>query len=49
MLLAIFTTLIITAALGFSLNSGKRRGLIAEHSYNNPHNDATGARRDHLG
>ena len=49
MLPAIATTLIITVALGVSLQSEKRRGLIAEHSYNNRYNDASGARKDHLG
>jgi hypothetical protein len=49
MILAILTTTVIVWALGFSLRSERRGGLISEHSYNNIHNDATGARRDQLG
>jgi hypothetical protein len=49
MLLGILITVIITAALGYSLASERRGGMIDHHGYNNRHNDATGARRDHLG
>jgi hypothetical protein len=49
MLPAILVTLIILLALGISLRSGRSGGLIAQHSYNNRYNDATGAREDHLG
>ncbi len=49
MLPAILTTLIIVAALIYSAQSGRRSGLIVHRPYNNPHNDASGARDDHLG
>jgi hypothetical protein len=46
---AIITTAIIVWALGFSLRSDRRSGLIGEHRYANRYNDATGAREDRLG
>jgi hypothetical protein len=49
MVLAMFITFIIIFALGISLRSGRRGGLIAQHRYNNRYNDAAGAREDHLG
>jgi len=49
MLIATFTTLVVIAALGFSIQSEKSGGLIGEHRYNNRANDASGARADHLG
>ena len=49
MLSAFLITLLIGAALGGALRAGRGDGLIAEHSYNNRYNDATGARDDHLG
>ena len=48
MIAAILITLIILAALGYSLGSERDGGLIARHSYNNRYNDASGAREDHL-
>jgi hypothetical protein len=49
MLIALLVTLIITSALGASMRSEERGGLIARHRYNNRYNDASGAREDHLG
>ncbi len=49
MLLAIFTTAVIVWALGFSLRSERKRGIIGEHRYNNRYNDASASRGDHLG
>jgi hypothetical protein len=49
MLSAIFITLVIIAALIYAFASGRRDGLILHRPYNNPHNDATAARDDHLG
>ena len=48
MITAFLTTLVVLAALAFSIKS-ERRGLIGSHSYNNRANDAAGAREDHLG
>jgi hypothetical protein len=48
MLTAIIITLIITAALGYALRSGRGGDLIARRPYNNRYNDASGAREDHL-
>jgi hypothetical protein len=48
-MLAIAITVLIAAALGISLRTGRRDGLIARHAYNNRYNDAAGAREDHLG
>jgi hypothetical protein len=49
MFAAILITLIIIAALGYSMQTGQDGGLIGQHRYNNRHNDAAGARDDHLG
>jgi len=49
MLTAVTVTLIITVALGSSLQLGRNGGLIARRPYNNRANDASGAREDHLG
>jgi hypothetical protein len=49
MLLAIFTTAVIVWALGYSMRSERKGGIIDEHRYNNRYNDATGAREDRLG
>jgi hypothetical protein len=51
MLTSIIVTLVVVAALGYGLRSGRRgRGqLIVRRPYNNRHNDASGAREDHLG
>jgi len=49
MLTAILVTVVIVVALAYGARSGRSGGLIVRRPYNNPHNDATGARRDHLG
>jgi hypothetical protein len=49
MVTAILITLVIVAALGGSLRSGRRGPLIGRHRYNNLYNDASAAREDHLG
>ncbi|HEY4996709.1 MAG TPA: hypothetical protein VII03_01865 [Solirubrobacteraceae bacterium] len=49
MISAIFVTLIILFALGFSLRSSRDGSSIARHPYNNRYNDASGAREDHVG
>jgi hypothetical protein len=49
MLIAIFITLIIVAALGYALSTSRRDDVIADHPYNNLYNDASAARQDHLG
>jgi hypothetical protein len=49
MLTAILITVVIVAALAHATRSGRTGGLIVRRPYNNPYNDATGARRDYLG
>jgi hypothetical protein len=49
MLTAVIVTLILTAALLYSLRSGRDGNLIMRRPYNNRYNDASGARDDHLG
>jgi hypothetical protein len=48
MLSAIIVTLVIIAALGYALRSGRTGGLIVRRPYNNRYNDAAGAREDHV-
>jgi uncharacterized membrane protein len=47
MLVGIIVTLIITAALLYTLQAGQDGSLIVRRPYNNRHNDASGARDDH--
>ncbi len=47
MLLAIVVTLLILAAAGFT-RTARAGELIVHRPYNNRHNDASGAREDHL-
>jgi hypothetical protein len=49
MLTAILITLIVVAALGYAMGSGRREDTILHRPYNNRYNDASAARRDHLG
>jgi hypothetical protein len=49
MILAILTTAVIVWALGFSLRSERKWGIISRHGYNNVHSDATAARDEYLG
>jgi hypothetical protein len=49
MLTAILITLIVVAALGYALGSGRGENTILRRPYANRYNDASGARRDHLG
>jgi hypothetical protein len=49
MLTSITVTLVVVAALGYGLRSGRRGTLIVRRPYNNRYNDASGAREDHLG
>ena len=49
MLIAILITLILVAALGYALRTGKGQGTILRRPYNNRYNDAAGAREDYLG
>jgi hypothetical protein len=49
MLMAILITLILVAALGYALGSGRGEQTILRRPYNNRYTDATAARRDHLG
>jgi hypothetical protein len=49
MLTAILITLIVVAALGFALRTGRREDALLRRPYNNRYNDASGAREDHLG
>jgi len=49
MLTSVIVTLLVVAALGYGLRSGRTGALSARHPYNNRHNDASGAREDHLG
>jgi hypothetical protein len=44
MLAAILITLIIAAALGYALRSGRSGTAIVHRPYNNRYNDASGAR-----
>ncbi|HMD56539.1 MAG TPA: hypothetical protein VKG82_03600 [Solirubrobacteraceae bacterium] len=46
---AILITILIGTALGYSLQAGRRGGLISRRPYNNRYNDASGAREDHFG
>ncbi|MBA3807901.1 MAG: hypothetical protein H0X28_05850 [Solirubrobacterales bacterium] len=49
MLSAIFVSLIIIFALGFSLRSSRDGVTITRRPYNNRYSDAAGAREDHVG
>jgi hypothetical protein len=49
MLTAILITLIVVAALGYALGSGRGSSSILRRPYANRYNDASAARRDHLG
>jgi hypothetical protein len=49
MLTAILITLIVVAALGYALRTGKGQHTILRRPYNNRYNDAAGAREDYLG
>jgi hypothetical protein len=49
MLIAVVITLIVVAALGYALRSGRSDETILRRPYSNRYNDAAGARRDHLG
>jgi hypothetical protein len=49
MLTAILTTLIVVAAFLGAFGRDRRGGLIARRPYNNPYNDASGARQDYAG
>ncbi len=49
MITAIITTLIIAAALGYSLRSGRDGETIVHRPYNNRYNDASGAREETFG
>ena len=49
MLPALLITLIIIAALGYSMQTEHEGGLITQHRYNKRGSDASGAREDHLG
>lgn len=49
MLIAIFVTLIIVAALGYGLRAARGAEEIVHRPYRNRYNDAAGAREDHLG
>ena len=49
MLTAILITLIVVAALGYALRSGRGEDTILRRPYNNRYNDAAGAREDHVG
>jgi hypothetical protein len=49
MLTAIIVTLIIPATLGYALRAGRHGESIIHRPYNNRYNDASAARRDHLG
>jgi hypothetical protein len=49
MLTAIFITLVVVSALGYAQRSGRREAALVRRPYNNRYNDASAARRDHLG
>lgn len=49
MLTAILITLVIVAALSYSLRAGRDGKQIVRRPYNNRYNDASGARSDYLG
>jgi hypothetical protein len=46
---AIIITFFIVAALGSAQRTWRSDELIVHHPYNNRHNDAAGAREDHVG
>jgi hypothetical protein len=45
---AILIPLLIVAALGYALRSGRHSEPIVRHPYNNLYSDAAGARGDHI-
>ncbi|HEX3434222.1 MAG TPA: hypothetical protein VHT25_09195 [Solirubrobacteraceae bacterium] len=47
--MAILITLFLVAALGYALGSGRGEQTILRRPYSNRYNDASAARRDHLG
>lgn len=49
MLTAVLITLILVAALGYALRTGRDGEGLIRRPYNNRYNDASGAREDHLG
>jgi len=49
MLTAILIALIVVAALGSALRTGRGESAILRRPYANRYNDAAAARRDHLG
>ncbi|HLB21904.1 MAG TPA: hypothetical protein VK605_07315 [Solirubrobacteraceae bacterium] len=49
MFTAILITLVVVAALGYALRTGRSAEMILRRPYSNRYNDAAGARRDHLG
>jgi hypothetical protein len=49
MLTAILITLFVVGALAYALRSGRGDGALVRRPYNNRYNDASAARRDHLG
>jgi hypothetical protein len=49
MLTAILTPLAIVVALAYALRAGRNGETILHRPYNNRYNDASAARRDHLG
>jgi hypothetical protein len=49
MLTSIIVTGVIAGALGYALRPGEHGDIILRRPYSNRHNDAAGAREDHLG
>lgn len=49
MLTSIIVTGVIAGALGYAMRSSENGDIILRRPYNNRHNDAAGAREDHLG
>jgi hypothetical protein len=49
MLTSITVTILVVAALGYGLRSGRNSRSIVRRPYNNRYSDASGAREDHLG
>jgi hypothetical protein len=47
--MTLLIALVIAIGLGSAARAVRGHRLISTHSYNNPYNDASAARRDHAG
>ncbi len=49
MIASILVASVLVGGLAHALRAGRREGMISRRPYNNPYNDAVGARDDRLG